>query len=144
KAMNAARTALRGASVAGAPVHLTGLDALSAQGGQKGGFGLLAEALVGGLGALFVLGWVFASWLALVPLLVAMVSIMTSFLAVWALTAVTSVSVLVSFLIVLVGLGIAIDYSLLIVVRWREERSRGLGKEDAIVRAMASAGRAVV
>src|SRR5262249_39747287 len=37
-----------------------------------------------------------------------------------------------------------IDYALLIVVRWREERSHGLSGDDAILRAMETAGRAVV
>ncbi len=143
-AVRRARAALRGATVAGAPVHLTGINALSAASDQKRGLGLLAEGLLGGLGALVVLAFVFASFLALVPLVIAVISIMTSFLLVYALTAVTSVSGIVGFLIALVGLGVAIDYSLLIVVRWREERSNGRGEEEAIVRAMASAGRAVV
>jgi putative drug exporter of the RND superfamily len=87
---------------------------------------------------------VFASFLAVVPLLIALVSIMTSFLAVWGLASATSVSIVVQYLIALVGLGIAIDYTLLIVVRWREERARGLRGEAAIVAAMNTAGRAVV
>ena len=57
---------------------------------------------------------------------------------------VTSVSGIVGFLIALVGLGVAIDYSLLIVVRWREERAHGAAGDEAVVRAMATAGRAVV
>src|SRR5262249_21176718 len=44
----------------------------------------------------------------------------------------------------LIGLGIAIDYSLLIVYRFREELGRGGTKDEAIVRTMATAGRAVV
>jgi len=44
----------------------------------------------------------------------------------------------------LIGLGIAIDYSLLIVYRFREELARGGTKDDAIVRTMETAGRAVV
>jgi putative drug exporter of the RND superfamily len=72
------------------------------------------------------------------------ISIMTSFLLVWALTAVTAVSGMVAFLIALVGLGIAIDYSLLIIVRWREERAHGHEGEEAVVRAMSTAGRAVL
>jgi RND superfamily putative drug exporter len=144
KAVSAARAALRGVDVAGAPVHLTGVSALTAESGQKGGLGVLAEAMVGGLGALLVLAFVFASWLAILPLVMAVVSILTSFLLVWALTVVTQVSALVAFLIALVGLGVAIDYSLLIVVRWREERAHGHDGEEAIVRAMTSAGRAVV
>ena len=121
----AARTAaraLRGAEVGGEPVHLTGFDALAAAGGGSSGPGLLLEALIGGVGALLVLAFVFGSVLAVVPIVMAVISIMTTFLPLLALTAVTSVSPIVQFLIVLIGLGVAIDYSLLIVSRWREER----------------------
>src|SRR6185295_12484561 len=68
----------------------------------------------------------------------------TTFLAVWPLASATDVSVIVKFLIALVGLAIAIDYALLVVVRWREERQRGAEVEDAVVAAMAHAGKAVV
>jgi RND superfamily putative drug exporter len=47
-------------------------------------------------------------------------------------------------LVQLIGLGIAIDYSLLIVYRFREELERGGSKDNAIVRTMATAGRAVI
>ena len=59
------------------------------------------------------------------------------------LTYVTPVSFIVQFLVALVGLGVAIDYSLLVVTRWREERARGCSNEEAIVVAMETAGRAV-
>jgi putative drug exporter of the RND superfamily len=144
QAVATTRAALRGFTVTGAPVHVSGLDALSAGSGEKGGLGLLLESVLGGAGALLVLGFVFASLLALVPLVTAVISIMTSFLLVWALTAVTPVSSIVEFLIALVGLGVSIDYSLLIIVRWREERAHGYTGDEAIVRAMSSAGRAVV
>jgi RND superfamily putative drug exporter len=144
QAVKATTAALRGFTVGGARVQVTGTEALSASSGQKGGPGLLAEGLLGGLGALVVLAFVFASLLAIVPLVIALISIMTSFLLVWGLTAITPVSPIVGFLIALVGLGVAIDYSLLIVVRWREERAHGHAGEEAIVRAMATAGRAVV
>jgi putative drug exporter of the RND superfamily len=138
------RAALKGATIAGAPVHLTGYDALSAQSGGGDGPGVLLEALVGGFGALIVLAFVFASFLALVPLMMAIPAIMTSFLIVYGLTAVTGISPIVQFLIALIGLGVAIDYSLLVVVRWREERAHGHEGDEAIVRAMGTAGRAVV
>jgi putative drug exporter of the RND superfamily len=144
QAVDAAKAALRGVTVAGAPVHLTGLNALSASGQRGGGLGLLAESLLGGLGALLVLAFVFASLMAFVPLLVAVISIMASFLLVWAIASVTQVSGIVGFLIALVGLGVAIDYSLLIVVRWREARAHGHTGDDAVLHAMATAGRAVV
>jgi RND superfamily putative drug exporter len=144
RASHAVTAALAGVQIPGGSVHVTGLNALDESNGQKGGLGILAEALLGGLGALLVLAFVFASLQAFVPLLVAVSSIMTSVLLVWGLTAVTPVSGIVGFLIALVGLGVAIDYSLLIVVRWREERAHGHEGDAAVERAMASAGRAVV
>jgi RND superfamily putative drug exporter len=47
-------------------------------------------------------------------------------------------------LVELIGLGLAIDYSLVILSRFREELARGGRRDDAIVRTMATAGRAVV
>jgi putative drug exporter of the RND superfamily len=138
------RAALKGATVAGAPVHLTGYEALAAQSGGGNGPGLLLEALAGGLGALIVLAFVFASFLALVPLLMCIPAIMTSFLIVYGLTTITGISPIVQFLIALIGLGVAIDYALLVVVRWREERAHGYEGDEAIIRAMGTAGRAVV
>src|SRR3954469_644150 len=116
-----ARAALRGATVGGAPVHLTGFDALSAASGDGGGPGVLAEALLGGVGALLVLAFVFGSLLAFVPLLMAIPAILTSFLAVYGLSTFTGVSPVVQFLIALIGLGVAIDYGVTIVVRGPEE-----------------------
>ena len=100
--------------------------------------------MLGGLGALLVLAFVFGSFLAIVPIMMAMASIMTTFLVVWGLTTITEVSPIVQFLIALIGLGVSIDYSLLVVVRWREERAHGLSGDAAIERAMQTAGRAVV
>ena len=48
------------------------------------------------------------------------------------------------FLIALIGLGVAIDYSLLLVSRWREERAHGHANEEAVVIAMKTAGHAVL
>ena len=69
---------------------------------------------------------------------------MTTFVPLLLLTAVVDASPLVQFLIVLIGLGIAIDYSLLVVTRWREERTHGAQGEEAVETAMETAGRAVV
>ena len=144
KAEKRARAALSGATVAGAPVHLSGWDALQAQSGGSGGPGVLLEAVIGGAGALVVLSFVFASFLALVPIFTAVVSIMTTFLLLLGLTKLADISPIVQFLIALIGLGLAIDYSLLIVSRWREERSHGRTGDEAVQRAMETAGRAVV
>ncbi len=144
KAADKAATALAGDTIAGAPVHVTGFDALQNQTGGSGGPGVLLEAMLGGLGALVVLAFVFASLNAFVPLLMAIVSIMTTFLVLWGVTALTDVSMIVEFLVALIGLGVAIDYSLLVVVRWREERAHGHTGDEAVLRAMQTAGRAVV
>jgi RND superfamily putative drug exporter len=144
RAEKAARAALNGVTVTGAPVHLSGFDALQQESGGSDGPGVLVEALVGGLGALAVLGFVFASLLAFLPLLMAVVSIMTTFLLLWGLTALTDVSPIVQFLVALIGLGVAIDYSLLVASRWREERDLGHAGDEAVQRAMETAGRAVV
>jgi putative drug exporter of the RND superfamily len=74
----------------------------------------------------------------------AIVSILTTFLLVYGLVQITDVSPIVQFLVALIGLGVAIDYALLVVVRWREETAHGRHGDEAVVRAMATAGRAVV
>jgi putative drug exporter of the RND superfamily len=139
-----ATAALRGVTVAGSPVHVSGFDALQNDAGGDSGTGVLLESVLGGLGALVILAFVFASLLAFVPILMAIVSIMTTFLLVYGLTAFTGISPVVQFLIALVGLGVAIDYALLVVSRWREERAHGRTGDAAVQRAMETAGRAVV
>jgi putative drug exporter of the RND superfamily len=135
--------AVAAALPAGTQAQLTGLGQL-ANGGSEKGPGVFVETLIGGAGALVVLAFVFASLLALVPLLIAAVSILTTLLVVLALTYVAEVSFVVQFLVSLVGLGVAIDYSLLLVTRWREERDHGRENSEAVVAAMATAGRAVL
>src|SRR5918992_1307468 len=142
-----AQAALAGVSVGGAPVEVTGLDALRAAAGvsDSDGVGVLLGTLVAALGALLVLVFVFRSFTALVPLLMALVAIPTTMLLVWPVAAITDVSVIVQFLVALIGLGIAIDYALLVVVRWREERQQpGVTNEEAVRNAMGRAGSAVV
>ncbi len=139
----AARSAAASAPMSGASIHVTGLDALRNTGGSGKGNGVVVEAMLGAFGALAVLAFVFASFIAIVPLLSAAVAIMTTLLVVRALAALSSVSMIVEFLIALIGLGVAIDYSLLVIVRWREERGKGAGNQEAVVRAMQTAGRAV-
>jgi RND superfamily putative drug exporter len=146
KAEEAASAVVAGATVAGEPVKLTGFDALYEDSGAEtdNDSGVLIEALIGGFGALLILIFVFASFLAIVPLLMAFCSIMTTFLLLYFLTELTSVSPIVQFLIALIGLGVAIDYSLLVVSRWREEHTHGADNEEAVQKAMETAGRAVV
>ena len=121
----AVRRAAEAVPVVGARVHVTGLDALRNTTSTGKGNGVVVEAMLGALGALAVLAFVFASFIALVPLVNAGVAIMSTLLVVRGVAAVSAVSMIVEFLIALIGLGVAIDYSLLVVVRWREERAKG-------------------
>jgi RND superfamily putative drug exporter len=135
--------ALTGQRVAGAPINVTGATILST-GGKGGSRSVLAETLFAGIAALAVLALVFGSLLALLPLVIAGIAIPTTFAGVYLLTYVTTMSTLVQNIVALVGLGIAIDYSLLIVTRWREERSNGRPVRDAVLTSARMAGHSVL
>lgn len=77
------------------------------------------------------------------PFTVAAGAIVGSFLVVWLVTLFTDVSVFALNLITGLGLGLGIDYALLIVNRFREERGRGLDTGDAVIRTVTTAGRTV-
>jgi putative drug exporter of the RND superfamily len=95
--------------------------------------------------ALAVLLLVFGlSWSVTIPLLFAACTIEATLGLVYAFAHHVTMATYVTNLVQLIGLGIAIDYSLLIVYRFREELARGGPKDDAVVRTMATAGRAVV
>ncbi|MDX6505732.1 MAG: putative drug exporter of the superfamily [Gaiellaceae bacterium] len=95
--------------------------------------------------ALAVLVLVFGlSWAVTIPLLFAACTIEGTLGLVYVFAHYVTMATYVTNLVQLIGLGIAIDYSLLVVYRFREELERGGSKEDAVVRTMATAGRAVV
>src|SRR5262245_22845682 len=121
------RAAIRSTLPPNVEFHLTGRDALQdSQGESSGGPGVFTEALVGGAGALLILLVVFGTLPAvLMPIMVAIAAILNTFTLTWALTYVTDVSRIVQFLIALVGLGVAIDYALLMIFRFREELRHG-------------------
>ena len=77
------------------------------------------------------------------PLLVGMLAVLGALTTTRILTNVTDVSVFAVNTILLLGLGMAIDYSLLMVSRFREELSDGHDPSVAVVRTMATAGRTV-
>src|SRR4051812_45206949 len=142
---------MRAAAARGLPsgvtVNVTGHDPLdeATTHGSGGGSSVLLEALIGGLGALVILLFVFGTLPAvLMPLVVAVAAILNTFTLVWALTYVTDVSIIVQFLIALVGLGLAIDYALLMIFRFRDELRDGRDVESALVETMTHAGRAVI
>jgi RND superfamily putative drug exporter len=144
--IGAVRSALQKNVPPGVEVHLTGLNPLfDAAGGGSNGPSVLTEALIGGVGALIILMFVFGTLPAVaMPLVVAMSAILNTFTLVWLLTYVTNVSIVVQFLIALVGLGVAIDYALLMIFRFREELAQGEDVETALVETMTHAGRSVI
>ncbi len=113
--------------------------------GGGGGPSIIVEVLIGGLGALIILLFVFGTLPAVaMPLLVAAASILNTFSVIWLLTYITDVSIIVEFLVALVGLGIAIDYSLLFIFRFREELAQGETVEEAVTESMVHAGHSIV
>ncbi len=95
--------------------------------------------------ALLVLFFVFGlSWAVTIPLVFAACTISGTLGIVYGAASVWATPTYATNLVQLIGLGIAVDYSLLIVYRFREEVALGKGKDDAIVRTMETAGRAVV
>src|SRR6267378_2409595 len=138
------RAKLKAATPAGVTAHLTGRDAIQeASTGGGSGPSVLTEALIGGLGSLVILFFVFGT-LPAVPIAIAIASILNTFTLVWVLTYITNVSIIVQFLIALVGLGVAIDYALLMIFRFRDELREGADVETALVETMTHAGRSVI
>lgn len=80
---------------------------------------------------------------ALVPMLLAVLTIMGALAVVNVATAFGSVSVFAVNLITALGLGLSVDYSLLIVTRYREERAAGRSNAEALRVTRATAGRTV-
>src|SRR5215470_16552805 len=141
---------IRAAAARGLPhgiqVEVTGHDPLEEASQHGGGSSnVLLEAVVGGLGAIVILLFVFGTLPAvLMPVVVAAAAILNTFTLVWALTYITNVSIIVQYLIALVGLGVAIDYALLMIFRFRDELREGEDVETALVETMTHAGRSVI
>ncbi|MFE2321737.1 MMPL family transporter [Streptomyces sp. NPDC059441] len=80
---------------------------------------------------------------ASLPLAIGGLAILGAFTALRGMTYLTDVSVFSVNVVTILGLGLAIDYGLFMVGRFREEIARGLDVEDAVARTMATAGRTV-
>src|SRR5438874_358425 len=132
---------------AGISVHVTGHDPLeeASTHGSGGGPSVQLKAMIGCIGALIILLFVFGTLPAvLIPIVIAIAAILNTFTLVWALTYITNVSIIVQFLIALVGLGVSIDYALLMIFRFRDELREGADVETALVETMTHAGRSVI
>jgi RND superfamily putative drug exporter len=91
---------------------------------------------------LFVFGGLVAAGL---PLLIGGIAILGAFAVLRLLTNVTDISVFAINVVTMLGLGLAIDYALFIVTRFREELAiPGQEVQTALTRTMASAGRTVI
>ena len=104
---------------------------------------LLAESIAIPLTFLLLL-FVFGAMVAsAMPLFVGVSAILGSFLLIYLLTQFTSVSVFALNLITGLGLGLGIDYALLMVNRFREELHHGKSVEDSVITTVATAGKTV-
>jgi uncharacterized membrane protein YdfJ with MMPL/SSD domain len=126
------------AYVSGEPAIQHDLDSILSSDLRRG------EALAVPIALLVLLAVLGLSLAVAIPFLVAACTITATLAAVYALAHVTPVVTLVPNLVELIGLGLAVDYSLLIVYRFREELGRGRPVDEAISTTMATAGRAVI
>src|ERR671922_99780 len=95
--------------------------------------------------ALLVLAFMFGTLVAIgVPLAFAAVTIPSTLGAVWIVAHFMDMAVYVTNIVTLIGLAIAIDYSMLVVFRFREQLSAGDAPAQALERTMATAGRATL
>ncbi len=104
----------------------------------------LGEAVAGPIALLVVIAVLGLCLAAGIPFVVAAGTTAASLAAVYPLARVVTVPTFVPNVIGLLALGLAVDYSLLLVFRFREEIERGGTRADAIVRTTATAGRAVL
>jgi RND superfamily putative drug exporter len=104
---------------------------------------VLAEAIAVPL-TLVLLLFVFGSVVAaLLPLVIAVIAITGSFAQLFLLGSVTDVADTATNLITALGLGLGIDYALLMVNRFREQLAAGVSVEDAVRRTVHTAGRTI-
>ncbi|MCH7874302.1 MAG: MMPL family transporter [Gemmatimonadetes bacterium] len=103
--------------------------------GERRALPLVAIVLVIAFGALVA---------ALLPIVVGMFAITCTLALVHVAANFYPMSIFVLNIVTMIGLGVGIDYSLLMVTRFREELNRGLRRRDAAIRTLQTAGRAVV
>ena len=95
--------------------------------------------------SLIILTLVFGSLIAaFLPLVVAGFAIMTTLAVVYIMAQLTDMSIFVVNIVTMLGLALAIDYSLFIVNRYKEELRNGRDRETALAITLSTAGKAVV
>jgi len=133
---------LRGAAggsglVTGLPAIQHDLDPVFASDLRRG------EAIALPIALLVLVAVLGLSWAVALPFVVAGSTIAATLAVVYVAAHELSMVAYVTNLVGLIGLALAIDYSLLVVHRFREEVARGGGVDDAVVRTIATAGRTV-
>ena len=138
--------AVENASGGSFQVGITGYHSTAYDFGKQSQTDLEKGELAFGLpAALIVLVLVFGALVAgLVPVLMAILSIIVALGLVALVSLEFSLSVFIVNMLTGMGLALGIDYSLFVVSRYREERGQGFGKEEAIAQAGATASRAVL
>jgi putative drug exporter of the RND superfamily len=136
------RTAI--GAIPGAEIYLTGQAAIEHDLDPVFGEDLVKGELIAIPIALLILVFTFGTLAFLIPFVFALVTIPTTLGIIWIFANYMELSTYLQNLVSLIGLGIAIDYSLLVVYRFREELRAGASRDDAIVKTMATSGRAVV
>ena len=81
---------------------------------------------------------------AMLPLALAIVSVVITFGAVFFAASATEMSVFVTTMVSMIGIGVAVDYSMFVLARFREELAAGADPDDAVDTAMRTSGTAVV
>ncbi|MBB2774532.1 UNVERIFIED_ORG: RND superfamily putative drug exporter [Mycolicibacterium obuense] len=129
----------------GVVVRAGGVAAVNAQINAQTEKDLMAMEAIAFPLSFLVLVWVFGGlFAAMLPMAVGALAIVGSMAVLRGITMVTDVSVFALNLAVAMGLALAIDYTLLILSRYRDEIATGAPREDALMRTMAAAGRTVV
>jgi RND superfamily putative drug exporter len=103
----------------------------------------LAEGIAIPLTALLLIVAFGSAVAALLPVAIGVTSIFFTLFMLWVLSGITSVSIYAINLTTAMGLGLGIDYSLLIVNRYREELANGREPTNAVTTAISTAGRTV-
>ena len=129
----------------GAQVHVSGFGAVTKAINEQIESDIIRAEIVAVPIVIILLLFVFGSLVAAgLPLFVGGLAIVGSFFVIWVASQFTDVSIFSLNLITGLGLGLGIDYSLLVVNRFREERAAGNDVQTAVINTVASAGKTVV
>jgi uncharacterized membrane protein YdfJ with MMPL/SSD domain len=131
--------------IPGARVYVTGFPALNHDEQPLYNQDLTAGESIAVPIALLVLAFMFGTLGGIiVPVVFAAITIPTALGGVWIVAHLMSMATYVTNIVSLIGIAIAVDYSMLVVFRYREELARHEDEEQALLTTMATAGRATI